>query len=145
MSREGVHKTPYCIHRAPLGTHERFVAFLIEHYGGAFPMWLAPVQVRILPTDDRFHEHADRIVAALRAKFIRAEADTGKDKLGKKIREGTIRKIPVLAILGERESESNSLQIRRYGIEEQRAFDVDALVASVEAEIKSRKHVTAWE
>src|SRR5690349_22595769 len=85
---------PYVIHRAPLGTHERFVAFLIEHYGGAFPTWLAPVQVRLLTVADRFDEYAHKVADQLRGSFIRAEVDTSGERLQKKIRSASTQKVP---------------------------------------------------
>jgi len=85
---------PYVIHRAPLGTHERFVAFLIEHYGGAFPTWLAPVQIRVIPVSEKYDEYAKKLVAQLRDRKVRAEVDHSADTMGKKIRNGTKQKIP---------------------------------------------------
>jgi threonyl-tRNA synthetase len=142
--KDGAEKLPYVIHRAPLGTHERFVSFLIEHYAGAFPLWLAPVQVRFLPLSEQFRPYADKVVAALRAQGVRAEVDTSDEKLGKKIREGAIRKIPVLLVGGEAEQSEESVTVRRYGIEEQRKMKVAELVDLVLREIRARKHVKAW-
>ena len=116
---DGDAHVPYCIHRAPFSTHERFVAFLIEHFGGAFPTWLAPVQVRVLTVSEQFDEYAQRIVNELRADFVRAELGSTSDTVSKKIREGTTRKIPNLLIVGEREVEANEVTLRRYGIREQ--------------------------
>src|SRR5476649_1397773 len=75
---------PYIIHRAPLGTHERFVAFLIEHYGGAFPTWLAPLQVQVVTVSEKFTEYAEKVVSTLRAQMIRAEMEYTSDTMGKK-------------------------------------------------------------
>ena len=85
---------PFIIHRAPLGTHERFVAFLIEHFGGAFPLWLAPIQVRVVTVSERFTDYAQRVVTDLRAGFVRAEADTSDDTISKKIRNAITSRIP---------------------------------------------------
>ena len=115
---------PYVIHRAPLGTHERFVAFLIEHYGGAFPTWLAPVQVRILCVADRFKEYGQKIVDDLRYHFVRAELDHSGERLGKMIRIGTAQKIPNLLVVGEREVEDGTVTMRNHGSRAQTTLPV---------------------
>jgi threonyl-tRNA synthetase len=142
---EGHEQLPYVLHRAPLSTHERFVSFLIEHYGGAFPTWLAPVQVRLLPVSEKYLEYAEGVCAALRAKFVRAEVDTSPDKLGKKIRTGAVRKIPVLLIIGEQEQEQGTVTVRRYKIDEQRSMASAAFEAQILAEIGLRRHVRGWD
>ena len=142
--RDGSHKTPYCIHRAPLSTHERFIAFLIEHYGGAFPTWLAPEQVRLIPVADRHFEYAHRVRAALRADFVRCEVDDSDATMGKKIRSGATSKVPVLLIVGDQEVADESVTVRRYGIEEQRTLPQTEMAAMVLAEIRRRAHVTDW-
>lgn len=110
---------PYVIHRAPLGTHERFVAFLIEHYGGAFPTWLAPTQVRVITVSDKFNEYGEKIVASLRSKMVRAELEYSADTMGKKIRNASKQKIPNALIIGEREQLDGTVTLRRFGKEEQ--------------------------
>jgi threonyl-tRNA synthetase len=110
---------PYVIHRAPLGTHERFIALLTEHYGGAFPTWLAPVQVRVITVSDRFDAYAERIVRELREHFVRAEVAPGNETMGRKIREAVTSKIPNLLIIGEREEQEGTVTLRRYGTQEQ--------------------------
>ena len=129
---------PYIIHRAPLGTHERFVAFLIEHYGGAFPTWLAPVQVRALTVSDRFNDYADKVVRELRGEFIRAELEQSNDTLGKKIRNATTAKIPNSLVIGEREVEEGTVTLRRYGSREQRSMPVAEFVALCRSAIATR-------
>jgi threonyl-tRNA synthetase len=115
---------PYILHRAPLGTHERFVAFLIEHYRGAFPTWLAPVQVRVVPVSDRFNDYAKKVVAELRSQMIRAEADFHPDSMGKKIRNAAQQKIPNVLVVGEREQADSSVALRRYGQKEQQVMSL---------------------
>src|SRR5947209_995636 len=105
---------PYVIHRAPLGTHERFVAFLLEHYGGAFPTWLAPVQVRVIPVSEKFHEDALRLVESMRREGVRAEATTGDEPMGKAVRTSITRKIPNVLVLGQREIDEGLVTLRRY-------------------------------
>jgi threonyl-tRNA synthetase len=114
--------TPLIIHRAPLGTHERFVAFLIEHYGGAFPTWLAPIQVRFLTVADRFDEHARKCVAQLRQQGIRAELDETSETVSKKIRTAARAKIPNTVVIGEREQQENTATLRRLGSPEQQTM-----------------------
>jgi threonyl-tRNA synthetase len=116
---DGAEHRPYVIHRAPLGTHERFTAFLIERYGGAFPTWLAPIQVRVLTIVDSVLPYAEKLVADLRQEFVRAEIDTSGDRINKKVRNSATRKIPNVLVLGEREAASAEVTLRRYGHEAQ--------------------------
>jgi threonyl-tRNA synthetase len=129
---------PYIIHRAPLGTHERFVAFLIEHYGGAFPTWLAPVQVRIVTVSDRFNDDAQKIVERLRGHMIRAELDPSNETMGKKIRNAVTSKIPNVLVVGEQEITDGTVTLRRYGIREQETLAVESFEAWVLDQIKTR-------
>lgn len=142
--RDGQEKVPYIIHRAPLGTHERFVSFLIEHYGGAFPTWLAPVQVLVLPLSENFLGYADRVCDALREHLVRADVDRSDEKLGKKIRQSAIRKVPVVLVVGEKEKDETKVTVRRYGIEEQRSLPLAELVEQVRREVAVRRHVKTW-
>jgi threonyl-tRNA synthetase len=129
---------PYIIHRAPLGTHERTVAFLIEHYGGAFPTWLAPVQVRVVPVSDRFDAYAKKVAGSLREVFIRAEADLSPDTLQKKIRSASVMKVPNIAVVGEREEAAQSLSIRRHGSRNQEVMNVDKFISLLQKQIIER-------
>ena len=115
---------PYIIHRAPLGTHERFIAFLIEHYGGAFPTWLAPVQVRLVTVSEKFNEYAEKIVRQLRSQMIRAELEHSSDTISKKIRTASKQKIPNLLIIGEREQIDQTVTLRRFGHEAQSTMSI---------------------
>ncbi|MGI9326817.1 MAG: threonine--tRNA ligase [Pseudomonadales bacterium] len=121
---DGEEHTPYCIHRAPFSTHERFVAFLIEHFGGAFPTWLAPLQVQVLTVSEQFDEYAIQVVAQLRGQMVRVELARSNDTVPKKIREGTTRKIPNLLIVGEREQADGTVTLRRYGEREQHTLSL---------------------
>ena len=129
---------PYIIHRAPLGTHERFVAFLIEHYGGAFPTWLAPVQVRLVTVSDRFNEYAERIVARLRGSMVRAELDDANETVSKKVRTAVTQKIPNVLVIGEREVEEQAVTLRTYGSREQETMPVAEFEARLLAAIRTR-------
>jgi len=109
----GEEETPLCIHRAPLSTHERFVGFLIEHFGGDFPLWLAPVQAIIIPISEKYFDYAEKVFNQLYEKNIRVEFDKRAEKVGAKIRDAELIKIPVMLIVGEKERESETVSIRR--------------------------------
>jgi len=138
VGSDGADHVPYCIHRAPFSTHERFVAFLIEHFAGAFPTWLAPVQVRVLTVSNQFTEYGQKIVDRLRARFIRAELGSDSDTVSKKIRDGTTQKIPNLLVVGEREAQNSTVTLRRYGVEKQETLTVEALEHTLVDAIKQR-------
>jgi threonyl-tRNA synthetase len=142
---DGSDKTPYIIHRAPLSTHERLVSFLIEHYGGAFPTWLAPEQVRVLPIAETFSGYADKVVGELRRRMIRASADHSDATLGKKIRNGAGRKTPIMVVCGEKEAASEEVTLRRHGIKEQRTLKLAEFLVLIEREIRDRIHVRSWD
>ena len=129
---------PYIIHRAPLGTHERFVAFLIEHYGGAFPTWLAPVQVRILMVSDRFSDYARRLEADLRASMVRVELDTTSDRINKAIRNASTAKIPNVLVIGEREVEEEGVTLRLRGVQKQESMSYEDFKARLLKTIAER-------
>ncbi len=109
---DGEKKKVYVIHRAPLGTHERFSAFLIEHYAGKFPLWLAPVQVKVLPIADRHAEYAHSVVVRLKDGGYRVELDDRQESVGKKIRSGQLERVPYLLIIGDTEVESGLVAVR---------------------------------
>lgn len=129
---------PFIIHRAPLGTHERFCAFLIEHYGGAFPTWLAPTQVRLLPVAPPFYDYAYQLKEQLFSKFIRVEVDDSNDSFSKKIRNGATAKIPNLLIIGEKEQANQSVTWKRYGSKEQETLTFGAFQAMIIEKINQR-------
>ena len=131
-------QTPLCIHRAPLGTHERFIGFLIEHFAGDFPLWLSPVQMAIIPVSDKFNDYAQVVYDKLRANGIRVNLDTRNEKMGAKIRNAELSKIPVMIILGEKEVESNSISVRRRFVGNQGSVDLDSFIESSVDEIKQR-------
>ena len=138
IGADGTEHVPYCIHRAPLSTHERFVAILIEHFGGAFPTWLAPVQVQVVTVSDQFDDYASGLVARLRANFVRAELAAQGETVPKKIREGTTRKIPNLLIVGEREVADGTVTLRRYGVRQQTTMPFDAFQEALAKTIAER-------
>lgn len=108
-------ETPICIHRAPLGTHERFIGFLIEHFAGNFPIWLAPKQVSILPISERYNEYAKKVLQLLINSDIRGLLDQRDEKIGKKIRDAEMKKVPYMLIVGEKEFAENTVSVRKHG------------------------------
>jgi len=111
--KEDKDRVPLCIHRAPLGTHERFIGFLIEHFAGDFPLWLSPIQISIITISDKFNDYAVSIHKKLRDSNIRAKLDLRNEKMGAKIRNAELDKIPIMFILGENEIKNNSVSVRR--------------------------------
>jgi len=129
---------PVMIHRAPFGSMERFVAVLLEHCAGNFPLWLTPDQVVVLPISERFHDYAQQVVNLLEMSDIRALIDDRNEKIGRKIRDAEVKKIPFMIIVGEKEVESGQLSVRRHGQGDLGTFDVEAFSALVNEEIHAR-------
>ncbi len=136
--QDGKQKMPYCIHRAPLGSHERFIGFLIEHYGGNFPVWLAPQQVRIIPITDDHHDYARRIETQLCAAGVRAAADLGSERMGAKIRQAQLMRVPYMLIVGDQEMANETVSIRYRNGEQQNDQPVGEFVAHVQQQIQTR-------
>lgn len=135
---DGSEPHPMIIHRAPLGTHERFCAFLIEHYGGVFPTWLAPVQVRIIPVAQAFYEYASRLEAVLQQELVRVELDLSTDSFSKKIRNGATAKVPNLLIIGEQEQSDHTVTWQRYGSREREKTGFEQFRRMLRDEIHGR-------
>jgi threonyl-tRNA synthetase len=138
ITPEGKHATPLCIHRAPLSTHERMIGFLIEHYAGNFPVWLAPRQVLIIPISDSHHEYAKKLQAELTARGVRAEADLSTERMNAKVREGQLKKTPYMLVLGDREVANNAVSIRRRDNKQENGVAFDAFVAMITEKIATR-------
>ena len=134
---EGGDETPLCIHRAPLGTHERMIGFLIEHYAGAFPPWLAPVQAVVLPIAERHQEYGAKVLAALRAEGVRAESHADQT-LNYRIRAAQKQKIPFMMILGDREVEDGQVAIRLRSGDNMDPMGADAAVTMITDKIATR-------
>ena len=132
-------ETPLIIHRAPLGTHERFIGFLLEHYAGKFPVWLAPLQAKILPISDKFMPYALEVLAELRKAGVRAEIDDRNEKIGKKIRDTELMKVPYMLVIGEKEMIEGQLSIRRQGKGDLGMMDKTAFISQIHQEIVERK------
>ena len=131
-------ETPLIIHRAPLGTHERFIGFLLEHYAGNFPVWLAPLQVKILPISDKFIGYAKTVLDKLKKADIRAEIDERNEKIGKKIRDTELLKVPFMLVVGEKEMNEHKVAVRQHGKGDSGVQEVDEFVSRIASEIKSR-------
>ncbi len=130
---------PVMIHRALLGSFERFIGILIEHYAGEFPLWLSPVQALVLPIADRHAAYAAEVVAKLEAAGLRVELDDRTESVGKKIREGELRKAPYMLIVGDKEAEAGQVSVRRHREGDLGALDVDEFVSRARSEIDSKK------
>ena len=131
-------EVPLIIHRAPLGTHERFIGFLLEHYAGKFPTWLAPLQVKILPISDKFIDYANTILQTLKKADIRAEIDDRSEKIGKKIRDTEVARVPYMLVIGEKEMNEGKVAVRRQGKGDLGAKLIEEFVLDITAEIKNR-------
>jgi len=131
--------TPLIIHRAPLGTHERFIGFLLEHYAGKLPVWLAPLQVKILPISDKFGDYAKDVLHKLKKADIRAEIDDRNEKIGRKIRDTEMMKVPYMLVVGEKEMNENKVAVRRQGKGDLGVKLVDEFLNEIVEEVKERR------
>lgn len=146
VNAQGEQEVPICIHRAPLGTHERMIGFLIEHYAGAFPLWLAPVQARVLPIADRHTDHAQGVVHRFRDAGLRVELDARRENLNHKIRDAQLQKIPYMLVVGDREVESDAVAVRTRAGENLGAVPVADALARFRDELRSAvggRHATS--
>ena len=132
-------ETPLIIHRAPLGTHERFIGFLLEHYAGKFPLWLAPVQVKILPISDKFIDYAKNVLNKLKNADIRVEIDERSEKIGKKIRDTEMVKVPYMLVIGEKEVNEEKVSVRRQGKGDLGTKTCREFIEMIKEEIKSKR------
>ena len=138
-SSDGEEITPICIHRAPLSTHERFIGFLIEHFGGNFPLWPAPAQVIVLPISEKTEKYATEIHKQLIELGIRAELNNKPDKIGAKIREAELLKINVMLIIGAKENDNKTVTIRKRFEKEQEEITLSELSEILTLEINQRR------
>jgi len=138
-NRENQSETPLIIHRAPLGTHERFIGFLLEHYAGKFPLWLAPVQVKVLPISDKFNQYASEVTQNLLQVGIRAELDDRGEKIGKKIRDTELLKVPYMFVIGEKEQTEGVVSVRRQGKGDAGQFPLSEILTTLTSEITNRQ------
>ena len=138
-TRENTPEIPLCIHRAPLGTHERFIGFLIEHYAGNFPLWLAPDQVRLLPFGEDQVEYAREVVSELRKHEVRVSLDTTSDKIGARIRRAETEKVHTILLVGQREQEAGNLAVREHGKGDLGAKPKAEVISDLLERIKTRQ------
>lgn len=132
-------ETPLIIHRAPLGTHERFIGFLLEQYAGKLPTWLAPVQVKVLPISDKFLDYAKSVSDKLKKADIRSEVDDRNEKIGKKIRDTELLKVPYMLVIGEKEVSEGKVAVRRQGKGDLGTKDANEFIAEIVDEIRTRR------
>ena len=137
-NKDNAPEIPLIIHRAPLGTHERFIGFLLEHYAGKFPVWLAPLQVKILPISDKFMEYAQNILESLKNADIRAEIDDRPEKKKKKIRDTELAKVPYMLVVGEKEVNEKKVAVRRQGKGDAGSKPLDEFIKETVVEIRTR-------
>ena len=138
-NQQNAPEVPLIIHRAPLGTHERFIGFLLEHYAGKFPAWLAPMQVKILPISEKFMDYANSVLHSLKNADIRAAIDDRSEKIGKKIRDTELMKVPYMLVIGEKEVNEGKVAIRRQGKGDAGVKPVDEFITALIEEIKERR------
>ena len=140
IGADGEKHRPIMIHRVAFGSIERFIGILIEHFAGAFPTWLSPVQVKVLPISDKYMEYGEKVKAALEAANIRTEIATRAEKIGYKIREARLQKIPYMLVVGAKEEEENTVSVRSRFAGDEGAKSLDDFVAAITEEIKDREN-----
>jgi threonyl-tRNA synthetase len=133
---------PVMIHRAPFGSMERFVAVLIEHTAGKFPLWLAPTQAVILPVSEKYNDYAKRVVKELKRFDIRAEVDDRNEKVGRKIRDNELKRIPYLLIVGEKEAENEAVSVRKQGGVDQGSVNLRTFAEEMAREVEKMMNPT---
>jgi threonyl-tRNA synthetase len=135
---ENTSETPLIIHRAPLGTHERFIGFLIEHYAGNFPLWIAPLQVKVLPISDKYLPYANEVNKQLRKAKIRCEVDDRNEKIGKKIRDTELARVPYMLVVGEKEMEAGAAAVRAKFIGDKGVMPIAEIITMLREEIETK-------
>ena len=138
IGADGEKHRPIMIHRVVFGSIERFIGILIEHFAGAFPTWLSPVQVKVLPISDKYMDYAGKVLDDLKENGIRAEIDTRAEKIGYKIREARLQKIPYMLVVGAKEEEEGKVSVRSRFLGDEGAKDLDAFISDIKEEIKTR-------
>jgi len=141
VAEDGSKKVPVMLHRAILGSLERFLGILIEQHAGALPLWLAPIQVCIATIVSDVNDYAIQVADRLRAMGLRVETDLRNEKISYKVREHSLQKVPVILCLGKREAEQNTVAVRRFGSKAQNIISVDQLIEELDVEIKSKQPI----
>ena len=135
---DGEKHRPIMIHRVAFGSIERFIGILIEHFAGAFPTWLAPVQVKVLPISDKYMDYANKVLDELNAAGVRAEVDSRAEKIGYKIRETQMQKIPYMLVVGEKEQEADLVSVRSRFAGDEGQKNLETFIADIQKEIADR-------
>ena len=138
VNRAGDSEIPICLHRAPLGTHERMIGFLLEHYAGKFPVWLSPEHTRVIPINDSHNDYAQKIAERLKASKIRAQANIGPDRMNAKIRQAQLMQVPYMLIVGDREVENSTVSLRKRDGSRQNGLPVEEFIATVQERVATR-------
>ena len=138
MGEDGEKHRPVMIHRVVLGSIERFIGVITEHFAGAFPVWLSPVQVKVLPITDRAAEYAKRIAEALDKSGFRVEVDERNEKVGKKIREATLEKVPYMLVVGDRDMENQTVSVRLRSGEDVGAMSLADFTARIQSDVDTK-------
>lgn len=139
IDKNGEKQIPFVIHRSSIGCYERTIAMLIEKYAGAFPTWLAPVQVKVLPISDKYNDYAESVVKALRNKGVRVESDYRAEKIGYKIREARLERTPYILVVGEKEAANNEVSVRSRKNDDEGAIKLDAFIERIVTEIENKE------
>ncbi len=142
IGSDGQKHRPVVIHRAPFGSLERFIGVLIEHYAGEFPLWLAPVQVAVIPVSQHFLEYSQKIYNELKSKSIRVELDERNEKVGYKIRDWETQKVPYMLIIGEKEANAQNISVRKHKVGDLGALSLSEFISKISDEIKNKIHTT---
>ena len=138
VGEDGQKHQAVMIHRACFGSLERFIGILTEHYAGAFPTWMAPVQVKVVPISEKHNDYAHEIAKAFRSEYVRVEVDDRNEKIGYKLREAQMEKVPYMLVVGDKEMEEQSVAIRKRGLGEQGSMPWKEFLAAIKVEIKDR-------
>ena len=138
VNRAGDSEIPICLHRAPLGTHERMIGFLLEHYAGKFPVWLSPEHARVIPINDSHNDYAQKIAERLKAAKIRAQANIGPDRMNAKIRQAQLMQVPYMLIVGDREVENSTVSLRKRDGSRQNGLPTEEFIATVQERVATR-------
>ena len=139
IDKDGEKKVPFVIHRSSIGCYERTIATLIEKYAGAFPTWMSPVQAKVLPLSDKYADYADDVVRTLRKNGVRVEVDHRTEKIGYKIREARLERVPYILVVGEKEAANNEVSVRSRKNDDEGAMALDAFVSRITNEIANKE------
>lgn len=140
IGQDGEKHRPVMVHRVVFGSIERFIGILIEHYAGAFPTWLAPVQVKVLPISEKYHDYAQKVQSLLEKEGLKVEGDYRAEKIGYKIREARLQRVPYMLIIGQKEEEENTVAVRSREKGDEGSQDLDSFISRIKEEIETKKY-----